>query len=67
MTINVKETMKKIYQAPMIETEGMEAEGLMANSVNSLTEGFDLNEVTETNATSGNLSRQTIWDDDEEF
>ena len=51
----------------MIETEGMEPEGLMANSVNSLTEGFNLSEVSETEATSGNLSRQTIWDDEEEF
>ena len=59
--------MKKIYQAPMIETSGMEPEGLMANSVNSLTEGFNFSEVSETEATSGNLSRQTIWDDEEEF
>lgn len=60
--------MKKIYQAPMIETESMELESLMANSVNTLTDGFNLNgDVIDTDQTSGNLSRRNVWDDDEEF
>lgn len=46
--------MEKTYIKPAIEVEVMETEDMIAAS---LTDGFKLSDVTETEETSGNLTR----------
>ena len=55
--------MKKKYQNPEAEFVGMDLEEMIAFSV---TEVVDLDDAPETEATSGNLSRRSVWDEDEE-
>ena len=55
--------MKKKYQNPEAEFVGMDLEEMIAFSV---TEGVNLDDAPETEATGGNLSRRSVWDDLEE-
>lgn len=56
--------MKKTYQNPEIDTIGMSLEDIIAAS--PVENGFNMNEpIGETSATSGNLSRRSIWDDED--
>lgn len=59
--------MKAKYQIPMIEWLDAESESAFAASLpNDLVgEGQNLNEAPTTEATSGNLSRTNIWDDED--
>ena len=57
--------MKQTYQTPSIKWLEAATEEMIAAST-SIEQGFDLNSVAETTETSGNLSRQSLWDDDEE-
>ena len=54
--------MKKTYISPMVQLSDMELEQMIAFSV---TEGVDLEHVETTDETSGNLSRRSVWDDEE--
>jgi hypothetical protein len=57
--------MKKIYQTPAVRW--MEAQTEQMIAVSAVENGFNRNSAPETDATSGNLSRQTtVWGDDEE-
>ena len=55
--------MKKKYQNPEAEFVGMDLEEMIAFSV---TEGVNLDKAPETDETSGNLSRRSVWDEDED-
>ena len=55
--------MKKKYQNPEAEFVGMDLEEMIAFSV---TEGVNLDDAPETDDTSGNLSRRSVWDEDED-
>ena len=46
----------------MVQLSDMELEQMIAFSV---TEGVDLEHVETTDETSGNLSRRSVWDDEE--
>jgi len=57
--------MKKIYQTPAVRWMEAQTEQMIAVSV--VENGFKQSEAPTTDATSGNLSRQTtVWGDDEE-
>jgi len=50
--------MKKIYLQPETLVEGMELEEMVAST---LTDGQDLSNASETEATEGNLARQILF------
>ena len=63
--------MKKIYQNPKTDVVTVTLSHIIAASQTGglLGDGpddLDLNDIAETEATSGNLSRRTVWDDEEE-
>ena len=65
--------MKAIYQKPATEIVMLSISAHLLDTSNGLLgngetpKGFDPNQETNTtDATSGNLSRRSIWDDDEE-
>ena len=56
--------MKKTYQNPETDYMAMSVEQLL-EAASPVENGFNLNNpIGETDATSGNLSRRSIWDDD---
>ena len=59
--------MKKTYQIPEIECQFAEGDDLMqtASLPMNLVEGQNLENAPETSETSGNLSRKSIWDDED--
>ena len=59
--------MKKAYQKPQAYAEAADLGDMIAASIGQgIEQGFDLDNVAETNETSGNLARRSsIWDDDE--
>ena len=58
--------MKKTYQSPKADYMTISLEQMIADSGYGDPEnGVSLNEVVTTNATSGNLSRRNIWDDED--
>ena len=61
--------MKAIYQKPSTEFMSTTMSQLMAASLpEKVEDGFNPNDTPTTDATSGNLSRRKVWDDeDEEF
>ena len=73
MIIHVKQkkdkTMKKIYQNPKTDIVTISVAQMIATSSNNYgqpEQGQDLNTVETTEATSGNLSRRSVWDDEDE-
>ena len=59
--------MKKTYQNPKTDIVTITVAQMIANSPYGEPEkGFDLEDVVETPETSGNLSRRTVWDDEED-
>ena len=57
--------MKKTYQMPTIKRMEAEAEEMMTAS--GVENGFTIDEsMPTTDATQGNLSRKSVWDDEEE-
>jgi hypothetical protein len=63
--------MKKIYENPTTDIISMSVSELMAASLGNgdNPNNIDLGQAGTTNATSGNLSRRSVWDDevDDEF
>ena len=58
--------MKATYQQPMTELLGMiSTEMIAASLLTPVEEGQDLNEAPTTDETSGNLSRYSVWDDED--
>ena len=58
--------MKTKYQIPTIEYLLADSESLLASSLTGIVEnGQDLSDAPTTDATSGNLSRFNVWDDEE--
>ena len=64
--------MKKIYQNPNTDIITISIAQMIAASNGALlgddptSEPIDLSAAGETNATSGNLSRRSVWDDEDE-
>ncbi len=50
--------MKKTYMQPAMAIDNMELEDMIAASLEN---GFSLGDLTDTEATSGNLSRDADW------
>ncbi len=50
--------MKKTYMQPAMAIDNMELEDMIAASLEN---GFNLTDLLETDATSGNLSRESEW------
>jgi len=59
-------TMKKIYQSPETLLMTIATQQMIAASELIKDNQQDLNEAPTTNETSGNLSRRSVWDDEEE-
>ncbi len=55
-------TMKKTYIAPSIIWMEAETEEMISASVEK---GFNVDDAPVTTETSGNLSRRSVWDDEE--
>lgn len=59
-------TMKATYQAPAVEQLLADTDMLLVASLPEvLTEGQNLENAPTTEETSGNLSRNSIWDDED--
>lgn len=60
--------MKTKYQIPTIEYILADSENLLDNASlpQNLTDGQNLDKAPTTDATSGNLSRFNVWDDEED-
>jgi len=58
--------MKKIYQSPETLLMTIATQQMIAASELIKDNQQDLNEAPTTNETSGNLSRRSVWDDEEE-
>ncbi|MBQ7510248.1 MAG: hypothetical protein IJT53_05020 [Prevotella sp.] len=61
--------MKKTYQNPKTDIVTISVAQMIATSSNNYgqpEQGQDLNTVETTEATSGNLSRRSVWDDEDE-
>ena len=58
--------MKAIYQKPVTDIVNVKLTPLMNQSpLGPVEEGFDPGQAPETGETSGNLSRRSIWDDED--
>ena len=59
--------MKKIYQMPEVDILDIMTEDMIANSPAAVEDGFNPDDASTTDATSGNLSRQKdMWETYEE-
>ena len=59
--------MKKTYLMPTTKWMEAETEEMIAASYTNIEEGFNLDNLSTTDATSGNLARQNdLWAEDEE-
>ena len=58
--------MKKTYQNPRTDIVTITLTQLMSNSpLGPVEEGYSTTDAPETTETSGNLSRRSIWDDED--
>ena len=65
--IKTRKNMKAIYQKPSTECIYVKVSQVIAASLpKNVEEGFNPDTAPETTETSGNLSRRSVWEDEEE-